>query len=466
MQPAPAPLLAAPAPLAVAPATQQSAQSVFTGAPLPVAVQAPQPVPVAAAPAPVSHAVEVFAKPASAGPVTDEDGPLLPTNFNKTTVVNEFAAMMKELSKPGVSDIHFVGNDLAWPVKYGKPQKSSIHITDETILSWAEVFGKSRGGAEALAHGPKGSVECMAVIGVSDADLVRLRMTFRRQASGYGMTLRIVPEIPPRLTDSVFHSNPVPQALIDLTLNSPSGLILTCGPTGSGKTTLSAALLAEVNYTQNKHIYTAEDPIEFVHPSVMSLITQREIGEHADSFPNALKTALRSRPDIILVGELLDLETVRVAIEAANKGHLVFATSHASSAQEAVSSLVNQFPGSEQNQIATALAQALKAVVVQRLVPTKADKLVPARELLLNTIAISSKIRDQSFTMLSQALKPTDGMWTFEDDLAMLWAQGQITEEAAMKFSNDRKELKNKLVYASENVADVAAAKNRIVPKQ
>jgi pilus retraction protein PilT len=369
--------------------------------------------------------------------------------------------MMRALSVDGVSDIHFIGGGTAWPVRYGRPVKSTIATSNDDILEWAEVFAHRRGGANELMNGVAGSVECMAVIGPSGAQ-TRLRMAFRRQATGYGLTLRIVPELPPRLTDAVFFKNPVPKVLIDMTLNSPAGLILFCGPTGSGKTTLNAALLAEVNATQHKHIYTIEDPIEFIQESKMSIITQREVGDHASSFPRALKDSLRSRPNIILVGELLDLETVRVAIEAANKGHLVFATSHASSASEAVSSLVSQFPGDEQNQVATALSQALKAVIVQRLIPTTDNKLVPARELLLNTVPIASKIREMAFASITQALKPTEGMWTFEDELAMLWAQGQILEDTAYKFCNDRQSMQGKLDYAEAHKQEVADAVNRL----
>lgn len=365
-------------------------------------------------------------------------------------VVAQFASILDLLVRDGVSDVHFAAGDYVWPVAYGRPTRSQVPCTDEDIIRWAEVFGRKKGGGQELVAGVAGSLETMAVVVVQGREL-RLRMTFRRQSSGLGLTLRIVPAEPPRLTDAVFHRNPVPQALIDITLNTPAGLILFCGPTGSGKTTMNAALLSEVNHAQNKHIYTVEDPIEFIHPSKMSLVTQREIGDHADTFPHALKTSLRSRPNIILVGELLDLETVRVAIEAANKGHLVFATSHASSAEEAVSSLVSQFPGSEQNQIATALAQALKAICVQRLVPTVDDKVVPVRELMLNTIAVASKIRDRAFSALSQALKPTDNMWSFEDDLAYLWARGDISEEMAFKFANDRKVMGDKLRFAIQN---------------
>ena len=386
--------------------------------------------------------------------------PLVQAPGPSAGVVNAFAALLRALSVDGVSDIHFVGGGTAWPVQFGRPVKSSHPVSDADILAWADVFGAARGGAAELASGVSGALEAMAVVGPAGAQ-VRLRMAFRRQASGYAMTLRIVPEQPPRLTDAIFHRNPIPGALVDIALNTPAGLVLLCGPTGSGKTMMSAALLAEVNNTQNKHIYTVEDPIEFIHPSVMSVVTQREIGAHADTFPKALRSALRARPNIILIGELLDLETVRVAVEAANKGHLVFATSHASSAEEAVSSLVSQFPGSEQNQVATVLGQALKAIVVQRLIPSVDGRVVSAREFMVNTVAIRSKIKDRNFTALTQALKPTDGMWTFEDDLAMLWAQDQIADTVALQFCNDPQSLEQKLSYAAAHKEEVAGAADR-----
>ncbi|MGW8431196.1 type IV pilus twitching motility protein PilT [Curtobacterium citreum] len=371
-----------------------------------------------------------------------------------------FTQMLSHLLQPGVSDIHYEGSRVAWPVVFGVPTKSNVTVSDGDIYAWAEAFGQNRGGGRALIEGAAGTLECMGVVAIRERK-IRLRMTFRRQEQGLGLSVRIVPEKPPRLTDPVFRDNPIPDALVSLTLNAPAGLILFCGPTGSGKTTMNAALLAEVNATQQKHIYTVEDPIEFVHTSDMSVVSQREIGQHADTFPRALKTSLRSRPNIILVGELLDLETVRVAIEAANKGHLVFATSHASSASEAISSLVSQFPGGEQNQVATALSQALRAVVVQRLVRTKDRRVVPAREMLLNSVAIAAKIRDANYSALTQMLKLTDGMWTFEDDLAALWAQGRIDEATARQFCNDRESLDQKLSYASRNIEEVASLNNR-----
>jgi twitching motility protein PilT len=418
--------------------------------------------PPVGAPVPAVYATPspVVAQPAAA-PRAAADGVAVQS---KAEVVAGFTKLMNELATEGVSDVHFVGGSTAWPVKYGRPVNSNVSITDRDLLNWAEAFAKSKGGAAELQSGKRGSVECMAIIGPVGAQS-RLRMAFRRQSTGYGMSLRIVSETPPALTDKVFHYNPVPQVLVDMTLNFPSGLILFCGPTGSGKTTMNAALINEVNQQQNKHIYTIEDPIEFIHKSFMSIVTQREVGEHTQAFALALKDSLRSRPNIILVGELLDLETVRVAVEAANKGHLVFATSHASSAEEAISSLVSQFPGSEQNQVSTAVAQALKAVVVQRLVPTKDGRIVPARELLLNNIAVSSKIREQTYNQITQLMNPRDGMYRFEDDLVWLWALGYIDEETCYKYCNDTPTMEGKLAYAKSNMDDVALGRHHEGPR-
>lgn len=352
----------------------------------------------------------------------------------------------------GVSDIHIVGDSPLRVQKSGAIVTiESIYVTNEELLMFVEMYGKARGGAHELEHGRKGTIECMTQVGD-----IRLRMTFVREVHGFGCTSRIVPGDPPTIHGSVFEDNPIPERLVDITMNTRGGgLIIAEGPTGSGKTTLIAALLREVNDNLARHIYTIEDPIEFLHRSNKSLVTQREVGEHAESIPSALRTSLRYKPHIILVGELLDLETVKGAIEAANKGHLIFATSHASSAEEGVSALVNQFPGSEQKQIQVALSQALKAVVVQRLIPRVGGGLVPARELLLNTIPVALKIREGSFQQLSQAMKPTDNMFKFENDLARLIHEGLVDVEDAKQFANDRKELfSNVDMYVREHNMD------------
>lgn len=486
-QPVPVPQpVVAPQPVATPPATraeQRAAQSYApaatpTPAVTPQPTQAPQPVsppqPVGGGFAPgvaTVPAPEPVASGAAPGVATTA-GPTEPTPPSqpgplttvKTGEIKRFSDAQLEAARVkfehiigvaagmGVSDIHIVGDSPLRVQKSGSILTiDAIYVANEELLMFVEMYGKARGGAHELEHGRKGTVECMTQVGD-----VRLRMTFVREVHGYGCTSRIVPGDPPSIHGTVFEDNPIPERLVDITLNTRGGgLIIAEGPTGSGKTTLIAALLREVNDNLARHIYTIEDPIEFLHRSNKSLVTQREVGEHAESIPGALRTSLRYKPHIILVGELLDLETVKGAIEAANKGHLIFATSHASSAEEGVSALVNQFPGSEQKQIQVALSQALKAVVVQRLIPRIGGGLVPARELLLNTIPVALKIREGSFQQLSQAMKPTDNMFKFENDLARLIHEGLVDVEDAKQFANDRKELfSNVAMFVREHGMD------------
>lgn len=452
---------------AAAPAAEQpAAPQGYENYPAPAPTGQPV-IPAQAAPAgvmPVEPAPQA-APPVEAAPVRQPPSQPEPLKTVKATDVGQFtdAQLAAARSKfehlvgiaagMGVSDVHIVGDSPLRVQKSGAVVAvQEIHTSNQEILQFVELYGKSRGGAHELQHGRKGTVECMTQVGE-----IRLRMTFVREVHGYGCTARIVPGDPPRVTDAVFADNPIPDKLVELTLNTRGGgLIIAEGPTGSGKTTLIAALLNEVNETLDRHIYTIEDPIEFLHRSKRSLVTQREVGEHAESIPGALRTSLRYKPHIILVGELLDLETVKGAIEAANKGHLIFATSHASSAEEGVSALVNQFPGSEQKQIQVALSQALKAVVVQRLIPRVGGGLVPARELLLNTIPVALKIREGHFNQLSQAMKPLDGMFKFEHDLGKLMKAQLVTKTDAEQFANDHKELESQIEMLAREGITVA----------
>lgn len=431
-QPAPVQQPYAPAPQAA----PQPAQVPVGQMPVEAAPQA-EPRPVPAQPEPLKTV-----KASDRGQFTDEQ---------LSAARSKFEHLVGIAAGMGVSDVHIVGDSPLRVQKSGAVVAvPEIHTSNQEILQFVELYGKARGGSHELQHGRKGTVECMTQVGE-----IRLRMTFVREVHGFGCTARIVPGDPPRLTDAVFADNPIPEKLVELTLNTRGGgLIIAEGPTGSGKTTLIAALLNEVNETLDRHVYTIEDPIEFLHRSKRSLVTQREVGEHAESIPGALRTSLRYKPHIILVGELLDLETVKGAIEAANKGHLIFATSHASSAEEGVSALVNQFPGSEQKQIQVALSQALKAVVVQRLIPRIGGGLVPAREMMLNNIPVALKIREGHFNQISQAMKPLDGMFKFENDLAKLIRKELVKEEDARQFCNDITELESQLeILKREGIA-------------
>ncbi len=185
----------------------------------------------------------------------------------------------------------------------------------------------------------------------------------------------------------------LPQTVLDLT-EVKKGLVLVTGPTGSGKSTTLAAMIDHINRTRNEHILTVEDPIEFVHQGQKSLINQREVGVHTQSFASALKAALREDPDIILVGEMRDLETIELAITAAETGHLVFGTLHTSSAAKTVDRLVNVFPTTQQEQIRTMLAESMCGVIAQQLLRTVDGKRCAALEILKINAASANLIRE------------------------------------------------------------------------
>ncbi len=212
------------------------------------------------------------------------------------------------------------------------------------------------------------------------------------------------------------------------------GLVLITGPTGAGKSTTLAAIIAQINRTEEKHIVTIEDPIEFVHPNKKSLITQREIGTHARSFADALRVASREDPDIILVGEMRDLETISLALTSAELGILVYATLHTNSATKTIDRVINSFPASQQNQIRSMLSDSLKAVLAQQLLKTADGKgRCAAVEILISSSAVSNLIRENKLAQIASVIQTgsADGMQTMDQALQQLVDQGRITPEAA-----------------------------------
>lgn len=232
----------------------------------------------------------------------------------------------------------------------------------------------------------------------------------------------------------------------------PRGLILVTGPTGSGKSTTLASMINEINLTRPEHILTVEDPIEFVYEPVKSLIHQRQVGEDTKSFGNALKAALREDPDVILVGEMRDLETISLAISAAETGHLVFGTLHTSSASQTVDRMVDVFPPEQQTQVRVQLSNSLVAVLSQCLVPKANPKpgefgRVMAQEIMVVTPAISNLIREGKTAQIYGAIQ-TGGrlsMQTLEKVLADLYKAGTISFEAAMSKTSRPEELQRLL---------------------
>ncbi len=262
----------------------------------------------------------------------------------------------------------------------------------------------------------------------------RFRVNVFRDRHGLGTVLRQIPhEIPS------FEKLGLPAALRPLT-HFAKGLVLITGPTGSGKSTTLAALLDLINRDRREHIVTIEDPIEFVHPSKGCLVNQREVGVHTHSFKSALRAALREDPDIVLVGEMRDLETISIAIETAETGHLVLGTLHTTTAPSTVQRLVDQFPGDRQGQIRMMLADSLRAVVAQTLLKRVGGGRVGAYEILICTPAISNLVREGKVFQIASAMQTGRqlGMRQLNDDLARLVKEKVVEPEEAWRKAADK----------------------------
>jgi twitching motility protein PilT len=270
----------------------------------------------------------------------------------------------------------------------------------------------------------------------------RFRVNLMRQQGNVGAVLRAIPwEILP------LDALKMPQVLGDFA-NLPRGLVLVTGPTGSGKSTTLAAIIDKANRTRQSHIITIEDPIEFVHRHRLCVVNQREVGEDTLSFQDALVHALRQDPDIILVGELRDQETIATALTAAETGHLVFATLHTSSAGSTIDRIIDVFPGDQQGQIRTQLASSLQAVVCQTLCrTTNGEGRIAATEVMIATPAIRNLIREGKLQSIPSALQTgmRYGMHTLNQDLAELVKKGDITYEVALSKCSDAIELQQLL---------------------
>ncbi len=217
--------------------------------------------------------------------------------------------------------------------------------------------------------------------------------------------------------------------------NLRSGLVLVTGPSGSGKTTTLAAILNEFNRNQRKHILTIEDPIEYVHKNNLAVIQQREVGIHTHSFQKALRSALRENPDIILIGEMRDLETIQMALTAAETGHLVLGTLHTMGCADSINRIIDSFPSEQQNQIRAQLAESLQAVFWQSLIKTKDGKgRVGAYEIMFNNSAIANLIRKGSTHQINSVIETStkEGMQTMKKSVTDLYQAGIISEEAAL----------------------------------
>ncbi|AYV67348.1 MULTISPECIES: type IV pilus twitching motility protein PilT [Niallia] len=265
----------------------------------------------------------------------------------------------------------------------------------------------------------------------------RFRVNVYKQRACIALAIRVVPTSIPSLDDLKL------PAIIKKIAERPQGLILITGPTGSGKSTTLAAMIAYMNETMRKHIITLEDPIEYLHKHGKCIIDQREVGFDTNNFANGLRASLRQDPDVILVGEMRDLETIQTAITAAETGHLVLGTLHTSSAPATINRIIDVFPPTQQDQIRIQLASVLVSIVAQRLFPTP-DKSgrVSATEILVNNSAVANLIRNEKIHQILNIMQTSKaaGMHTLESNVKELVHAGAVLREAALPYLQEKEQ--------------------------
>src|SRR5438552_3708846 len=283
--------------------------------------------------------------------------------------------------------------------------------------------------------------ESVADVSYKVRGLGRFRINLHRERGRAAAAIRALPSEPPRLAS--LGLPPGAEALTRL----PRGLVLVGGPTGSGKTTTLAALVEEINRRDARHIVTIEDPVEYEHPHRSSLVEQIEIGVDAPDFPSALRAAVRQAPDVLVVGEMRDPETMRIALSAAETGHLVFSTVHTTDVASAVSRVADSFPSERQNTIRQELAMALAAVLTQTLLPKKGGGRVAAAELLFVSYGARQHIRKNALQHLHQEIVLTkkQGSITLEESLAKIAREGLVETEEARARAAHPEDFENQL---------------------
>ncbi len=343
--------------------------------------------------------------------------------------MRQIDSYLEEMLKQSASDLHFISGDPVRARIHGnlRPLMDEKLTTDRVDICLKEIMdGTTKRSFEEYDA---------ADFAYEIPDVSRFRVNAFRHLNGLGAVFRAIPS----------------QALTLETLNMPKivhelcrhtqGMILVTGKTGSGKSTTLAAMIDSMNRRLKGHILTIEDPVEFVHKAQGCLISQREVGVHSNSFADALHSALREDPDVILVGEMRDLETISIAVTAAEMGILVMGTLHTNGAGQTVDRIVNSFPADKQSHIRTMISTSLRGVISQQLLPTKGKPgRVAALEILVNTPAVSNLIRQGKLDQLETAMQAGGnlGMQTMDSALMKLVSEGQVAGREAYQQANNK----------------------------
>ena len=395
------------------------AQPFAQSAPPPAAVPEPPPGPPAVTPPAPAPAVE------SSGRISLELSVPEPTSEDRQRLESYLSAGVSQHA----SDVHFhAGGALK------QRQNGELVTTEETVSAEAveRMVASALTPEQHQVLRDDGEIDfCLDVAGIG-----RFRANAYRQQRGLDAVFRTISETPPTLEELG-----LPDELKKYT-DFHQGMVLITGPAGCGKSSTLAALVNHINENRDDHILTIEDPIEIIHPSKRCLVNQRHAGRHTASFSRALRGALREDPDIIVIGELRDLETISLAMTAAETGHFVLATLHTANAVRTVNRMIGAFPSNEQDQVRAMLSESLRAVVSQRLVTTADGKSrIPALELLVINRAIGNLIRDEKTVQIRSSMQTgkAHGMYLLEQSLNDLVAEGKITRETALLYAEEKK---------------------------
>lgn len=346
------------------------------------------------------------------------------------------ADILRKANEMGASDVHLnTKNPPCFRIDGAIQRIGEENMTEDEVMSCVRALAND---AEMKMLEDGDDVDTS----FENSDGDRYRINIFKQMGTPAMVVRLLDtEIP------TLEQFGLPEILADL-VESPRGMVLVTGPTGSGKSTTLAAMINHINMSKPKHILTLEDPVEYVHPQKMSIINQREIHKDAKSFGASLKSALREDPDIILVGEMRDIETISLAMTAAETGHLVLSTLHTIGAPDTINRIIDTFPADQHDQVRSQLSMSLKGVISQVLIPKIGGGRIAAHEILVMNDAIANNIRQGAIqnirsTMLSGGRQ---GMQLLDAELATLVRRQKIERDVALEFVKDREQFERMML--------------------